>query len=366
VLWRKRLKIGPGNGAGIVVAEATLRNSARESRVQGEGQQIFRWSAIREEHTVQKPNALLTILSKMGQKPAVKFDKLFPKLYNIELWLLAYERLAPQPGNMTPGTDGKTIDGTGLTRIQAVIAELKASRYKPKPVRRVYIPKSNGQQRPIGIPSFEDKLLQMVVHLILTAIYEPTVSNASHGFRSQRSCHTALKAVKRMNGVRWWGEGDIQGFFDNLEHTTLLTILRKRITDQRFLHLIQQFLRAGHIENWQYHKTYSGTPQGGNLSPLLSNIYLNELDQAMEARIAEFNQGKRRRIRPEYKRLMERKRQSRMGAEPTGEWTDYKRQTQEQLGMAASDPHDPNFRRLYYVRYADDFLVGVIGSRRMR
>jgi hypothetical protein len=176
VLWRKRLKIGPGNGAGIVVAEATLRNSARESRVQGEGQQIFRWSAIREEHTVQKPNALLTILSKMGQKPAVKFDKLFPKLYNIELWLLAYERLAPQPGNMTPGTDGKTIDGTGLTRIQAVIAELKASRYKPKPVRRVYIPKSNGQQRPIGIPSFEDKLLQMVVHLILTAIYEPTVS----------------------------------------------------------------------------------------------------------------------------------------------------------------------------------------------
>jgi group II intron reverse transcriptase/maturase len=299
----------------------------------------------------------------MGQKPEAKFDKLFPKLYNIELWLLAYERLAPQPGNMTPGTDGKTIDGTGLARIQAVITELKASRYKPKPVRRVYIPKSNGQQRPIGVPSFEDKLLQMVVHLILTAIYEPTFSDASHGFRPQRSCHTALKAVKRMNGVRWWVEGDIRGFFDSLDQDRLLAILARRITDQRFLHLIQQLLRAGYVEDWQFHKTYSGTPQGGNLSPLLSNIYLNELDRAMETRIAEFNQGKRRRIRAEYKRLMERKHQARKKAEQTGDWTDYKRQTQEQLGMPASDPHDPNFRRLYYIRYADDFLVGVIGGR---
>jgi hypothetical protein len=139
-----RLKIGPGNGAGVVVAEVTLRQGARESRVQGEGQQIFRWSVIREEHIVQEPNTLLTILSKMGQKPDVKFDKLFPKLYNVELWLMAYERLAPQPGNMTPGADGKTIDGTGIERIKALITDLKTSRYKPKPVRRVYIPKSNG------------------------------------------------------------------------------------------------------------------------------------------------------------------------------------------------------------------------------
>ena len=145
---------------------------------------------------MQDPNILLAILSKMAQKPEVKFDKLFPKLYNIELWLMAYERLAPQPGNMTPEADEKTIDGTGLARIQAVIGELRTSRYKPQPVRRVYIPKANGQQRPIGIPSFEDKLLQMVVHLILTAIYEPTFSDVHMGF-----VHSAVvtRRLKRSN-----------------------------------------------------------------------------------------------------------------------------------------------------------------------
>ena len=137
------------------------------------------------------------------------------------------------------------------------------------------------------MPSFRDKLLQTVVQFILEAIYEPTCSDASHGFRPGRSCHTALEEVKTRNGTRWWIEGDIKGFFDNLNHETLLNILGKRITDQRFLHLIGQFLRAGYCENWQFHKTYSGTPQGGNLSPVLSSIYLNELDQIMATKIAE-------------------------------------------------------------------------------
>ena len=122
---------------------------------------------IREEHTVQDPNVLLTILSRMAHKPEVKFDKLFQKLYNTDLWLMAYESIAPRPGNMTPGVDGGTIDGTGMARIQALIADLKASRYTPQPVRRVYIPKANGKMRPIGIPSFEDKLLQTVMKFIL-------------------------------------------------------------------------------------------------------------------------------------------------------------------------------------------------------
>ena len=132
------------------------------------------------------------MLSRMAQKPEAKFEKLFPKLYNVRLWVMAYEQIAPKPGNMTAGVDGSTVDGIGLKLITDTIADLKASRYKPKPVRRIYIEKANGKRRPIGIPSFTDKLLQTVVKLILEAIYEPTFSEASHGFRPNRSCHTAL------------------------------------------------------------------------------------------------------------------------------------------------------------------------------
>jgi group II intron reverse transcriptase/maturase len=312
---------------------------------------------------VQDPNILLAILSKMAQKPEVKFGKLYQKLYNVELWLMAYERIASKPGNMTAGADGSTVDGMGMELITRTIADLKASRYKPNPVRRIYIEKANGKLRPIGIPGFTDKLLQTVVKLILEAIYEPTFSEASHGFRPNRSCHTALTQVKRMMGVRWWVEGDIAGFFDNLCHETLLRILSKRITDRRLLHLIKQFLRAGYVENWQYNQTYSGTPQGGNLSPILSNIYLNELDQRMADKIQEFNGGKKRRKRREYRRICKQRRQAKKKARQTGDWTVYKALTKEMLETQASQPLDPDFRRMYYCRYADDFLVGIIGSK---
>lgn len=303
------------------------------------------------------------MLSRMARKPTVQFDQLFPKLYNLNLWLMAYEQIAAHPGNMTAGIDGATIDGTGIERIQRMIEDLKAARYRPKPVRRVYIPKANGKQRPIGIPCFEDKLLQTVVRLLLEAIYEPTFSAKSHGFRPQRSCHTALEQVKQMRGVRWWVEGDIRGFFDHLEHATLLRILSQRITDKRFLHLIEQFLKVGYMEAWHYHKSYSDTPQGGNLSPILSNIYLNELDQAMERQIAQFNRGKHRRYTSEYMHVKHLKRKARQRACVTGDWTEYKALHQQQLALPAHDPQDDNFRRLHYCRYADDFVMGVIGSK---
>jgi len=300
----------------------------------------------------------------MTLKPEVKFDKLFQKLYNVELWLLAYQCIAPKPGNMTPGVDGKTIDGAGMKLIQDAITDLKASRYKPVPVRRVYIPKSNGKQRPLGIPGFRDKLLGTVLKLILEAIYEPTFSENSHGFRPGRSCHTALEAVKReMNGVRWWVEGDIKGYFDNVDHDTLLRILSKRITDKRFLHLIGQFLKAGYVEDWKYHQTFSGVPQGGTLSPVLSNIYLDELDRAMVAISASFNQGKRRKATREHHSLTNAIYNAKKKARKTGNWSTYKALKQKQLKTEATDPLDPGYRRLHYIRYADDFLVGIHGSK---
>lgn len=313
---------------------------------------------------MQKPKAFLTILGKMAQKPEVKFDNLFPKLYNSELWLLAYYKIAPKPGNLTVGVDGKTFDGFSLKLISDTISDLKSSRYKPKPVRRVYIPKPNGQgQRPIGIPSFRDKLLQSVLKLILEAIYEPVFAKVSHGFRPKRSCHTALAEVKKMNGVRGWVEGDISGFFNNLNHTVLLQILKKRITDQRLLHLIGQFLKAGYLENWQFHKTYSGVPQGGNLSPVISNIYLDQFDQTIIGKIAEFNRGEDLAQTTEYCRLHNQVSRAKRQARQNGAWANYKALKRKLRSLPGTDPQDPNFRRLYFQRYADDWLLGVNGSK---
>lgn len=312
---------------------------------------------------MQDPNVLLAILGKMAEKPNIQFDKLYQKLYNKELWLMAYESIAAKQGNMTAGVDGETIDGMGQELIEAMITDLKMSRYKATPVRREYIEKANGKLRPLGIPSFRDKLLQTVIKLVLEAIYEPQFSENSHGFRPERSCHTALQQVKKMQGIRWWVEGDIKGFFDNLNHETLINILSQRITDRRFLHLIQQFLQAGYIENWKYHQTYSGTPQGGNLSPLLSNIYLNELDNWMENKMADFNRGEKRKETSEYRHIRKLKEKAKRHGQKTGDWSEYKAKADQMMRTTYADPQDPNFRRMVYLRYADDFLVGIIGSK---
>src|SRR5947209_8442992 len=332
--------------------------------MQGEGTQVFPLQERKKEHPVQQPTILLAILSKMAQKPGVQFDKLFQKLYNVDLWLLAYQQIAPIPGNMTVGVDGKTIDKAGLKLITDLIADLKASRYKPCPARRVYIPKANGKLRPLGIPAFRDKLLMTVLKLILEAIYEPTFSRCSHGFRPERSCHTALEQIQtEMTGTRWWVEGDIKGFFDHVNHDTLLSILSRRISDKRFLHLIGQLLKAGYVEDWRYHQTYSGVPQGGNLSPLLANLYLNELDQAIITKMAMFNKGKARKESREYRRISRKVDAAKKQARRTGEWTAYKALRTIKLQTLSGEPQDPEYRRLFYARYADDFLCAVIGTK---
>ena len=225
---------------------------------------------------MQDPNALRAILRTMAQKPEVQFDQLFQKLYTVELWLLAYQSIAPKPGNMTAGVDGKTIDGAGLKLITDLMADLKAARYTPHPVRRTYVPKANGKLRPLGIPTFQEKLLQTVVKFLLEAIYEPTFSEASHGFRPQRSCHTALEQIRNERyGVRWWVEGDIKGCFDAISHEWLLTHIPMEKA------ILKKWLKAGFMEKHVLYSTEAGTPQGGICSPVLANMTLDGLERAL-------------------------------------------------------------------------------------
>lgn len=219
---------------------------------------------------MRSPQNVLESLSSKACNSNYRYQRLYRNLYNPEFYLIAYQKIQAKQGNMTAGTDGKTVDGIGMKRINALIARLKDFSYQPAPARRTYIPKANGKKRPLGIPSFDDKLVQEVVRMILESIYEPTFLNTSHGFRPKRSCHTALQHVqKNFTGVKWFVEGDIKGCFDHVDHHALVNILRRRIQDEHFIGLIWKFLKAGYMENWVYHNTYSGTPQGSIISLFL-------------------------------------------------------------------------------------------------
>ena len=164
---------------------------------------------------MRSPEQVLKALNKHGKVSDYKFERLYRILYNVEMFYMAYQRIYAKPGNMTPGSDGKTIDQMSTQRISRIIASLKDESYKPNPARRKYIPKKNGKKRPLGIPSFEDKLVQEVVRTILEAIYEEVFEDSSHGFRPNRSCHTALTRIqKTFKSTKWFIEGDIKGFFD--------------------------------------------------------------------------------------------------------------------------------------------------------
>ena len=233
---------------------------------------------------MQKAELVLSMLrrSSTSNKEFV-FDRLYRKLFNPDLFLLAYNNIYSKEGNMTPGVDSKTIDGFSDELVDTLIEELRYERYHPQPVKRVYIPKKNGKKRPLGIPSFREKLVQEVVRLILETIFEPLFEESSHGFRPRKGCHTALERVKRtFTGANWVIEGDITGFFDNIDHGILLRLLKKKIKDGRFIRLVSLFLKAGYMEDAALYASVAGCPQGGLVSPVLANIYLHELDGCME------------------------------------------------------------------------------------
>jgi group II intron reverse transcriptase/maturase len=320
---------------------------------------------------MEKSERVLKALSDHSQSSDYKYERLYRYLFSEEMFAVAYQRIYAKQGNMTPGTDGKTIDEMSLERIERLIVSLKDESYQPHPARRVYIPKKNGKKRPLGIPSFEDKLVQEVVRLLLEAIYEGHFEGTSHGFRSHRSCHTALGMIqKSFAGAKWFIEGDIKGFFDNIDHNVLISILRERISDERFLRLIRKFLNAGYVEDWKYNKTYSGTPQGGIISPMLANIYLDKFDKYIKEYAAKFRKGDRRSINPEYWRLNNKKNWLKKKLQKTSDEQIRKsylyeiaQLSKQMLSTPHKDAMDADFRRMQYVRYADDFLISVIGSK---
>ncbi|MEH7217292.1 reverse transcriptase domain-containing protein [Bacillus toyonensis] len=323
---------------------------------------------------MQCPKVVLSNLRKKSLDKKYQYTRLYRNLYNPDFFLLAYNNLSKNDGALTMGVDQRSIDGFSMEEVEQLIEVLKNKSYQPYPSKRVYIPKKNGKTRPLGIPSFCDKLVQEVIRKILEAIYEPNFSNSSHAYRKNKSCHSALLEIKRtFTGSKWFIEGDIRGFFDNIEHHTLMGILRRKISDENFIELIWKFLRAGYLDEWKFHNTYSGAPQGGIISPILSNIYLNELDVYMESFKNSFNQGKRRKKNPEYENVRSKMRRLEKKIDNTNEqddsdsienWKQEVKVLKKKLTqMPYSDQMDNEYRRLTYVRYADDFLIGIIGSK---
>ena len=310
---------------------------------------------------MQNAETVLSVLRERGRR-GLPCNQLYRQLFNPQLYKLAYGRIYANKGAMTPGADGETADGMSLGKIGRIIDAVRHERYRFNPVRRVYIPKKNSSKtRPLGLPSWSDKLVGEVIRLLLEAYYEPSFSGRSHGFRPGRGCHTALSEVaETWTGTTWFVEGDITDCFGSLDHEIMVNILAEKIHDNRFLRLIKQMLQAGYLEDWVWNATLSGAPQGGVVSPVLSNIYLHRLDDFVETVLMpEYTRGKRRASNPAYFRLRSAARRARA----RGDRAQARELRARQRSLPSSDPDDPGYRRLRYVRYADDTLLGLTGPK---
>lgn len=325
---------------------------------------------------LRNPIEVLKSLTEKSKNETYKFRRLYRNLYNPEFYWLAYKNIYANTGSMTAGADGTTIDGMSNERIEKIIKSLRNRSYQPKPARREYIAKKNSnKKRPLGIQSGDDKLVQEVVKMILESIYEPVFSSKSHGFRPNKSCQTALKQIQNtFTATNWFVEGDIHACFDSFDHHITINLLKKRIEDEAFIQLIWKFLKAGYMEQWTFERTYSGVPQGSGVSPVLCNIYLNELDKYMEKYAAEFNtKAKKKKLSTAYRTKIDRV--YRYKSKGKKLWDNLSREEKkirikklkqlkrEVYKTTPTVVKDEEFKRIQYTRYADDFLIGVIGNK---
>jgi group II intron reverse transcriptase/maturase len=309
---------------------------------------------------MQSAATVLGVLRERGRR-GLPCSELYRQLFNPQLYLLAYGRIYANQGAMTPGVTQETVDGMSQAKIGRIIDAIRHERYRFAPVRRVHIPKKNGKTRPLGLPTWSDKLVGEVVRLLLEAYYEPAFSDRSHGFRPRRGCHTALREIAHTwTGTAWFIEGDIADCFGSLDHDLMVKILAERIHDNRFLRLVRNMLTAGYLEDWKWGATLSGAPQGGVASPILSSIYLHKLDEFVEmVLIPEYTRGGRRARNPAYLNLQNQLAKARR----RGDRAQARKLRREMVSLPSADPDDPGYRRLRYCRYADDHLLGFTGPK---
>src|SRR6266566_8584348 len=300
---------------------------------------------------MQSTQTYLGLLQERGKR-GLPLKRVYRQRVNRNLYLSAYGKVYRNAGAMTPGVTEETADAMSLDKIDTIITALRNERYQWHPARRTYIPKKNGKKRPLGMPVWSDKLLAEVVRRILDAYYDVQFSDHSHGFRTERGCHTALRDIYyTWGGTTWIIEGDIADCFGSLSHEQLIATLSEKIHDGRFLHLMRKLLDAGYLEDWTFNQTLSGVPQGSIVSPILSNILLDKLDQFVESTlIPQYTRGKSRKNAQEYKHLMAQATQR----FKTGQKEAALKIRKQAQQLPSRDPHDPDFRRLKYIRYADD------------
>jgi group II intron reverse transcriptase/maturase len=307
-----------------------------------------------------------TIRALLKQAPDGKYTNTFEVITSVEILRLAYETIKSKPGNMVRGTSKETLDRISLQWFDDTSRRLRNESYNIKPNRRIYIPKSNGKHRPLGIASPRDKIIQQAMNMVMEVVLEPQFLDTSHGFRPKRGCHTALRELRTWRGVPWIIEGDIKSFFDSIDHHILEQLLEKHFRERHLFNLYWKFVKAGYIEfenkKRKYITSTKGVPQGGILSPLLSNLMLHELDVFMRKITEERNLISRNEKptlnNPAYYKINNTLREARKRKDRT----EVKAALRVRRRTRVRIPN-PLHTQIKYVRYADDWLVGVWGNK---